>query len=168
MQRLTETSPVDPATGLAMIQFETNNPEGRLLDSAWPQITLTGKLQPVAWVPESAVVGRAGKTCGACGTKATPISRSKSRSDPVLMAGSRSSRAWRWAIKWWTQGAYLLLYRDLKQLMNSRTDPLGHARHSMARAPAVWACARRAPHPEGGFASLRQMPVDLFPNLKIT
>ncbi len=116
LRRLTQTPPVNPDTGLAVMQFEADNPEGRWLDGEWLRVGLTGTPQSVVWVPEAAVVGRAGKTW--CvrrqGNTYEPaevqIGPTIEGRIPVisgLMAGEQVV----------TQGAYLLLYRDLKQLM---------------------------------------------------
>lgn len=116
LRRLTQTPPVNPDTGLAMMQFEADNPEGRWLDGEWLRVGLAGTPQPVVWVPEAAVVGRAGKTW-CVRRQGNTYEPAEVRVGPTiegripvvsgLVAGEQVV----------TQGAYLLLYRDLKQLM---------------------------------------------------
>ncbi len=107
---------IDPATGLAVILFLADNPEGRLLADAWVAVTLTGKSRRVVWVPDSAVVGRAGKTwCVRREGKGyvsveVSVGRAARGRIPVLSGLRAGDRVV-------TQGAYLLLYRDLKKLM---------------------------------------------------
>jgi RND family efflux transporter MFP subunit len=107
---------IDPVTGLAVIQFSADNPGGRLLAEAWVSVMLAGKPRQVLWVPESAVVGRDGKTWCVRRQGKTYAAVEISVGQPVnsrspvlsgLRAGDRVV----------TQGAYLLLYRDLKKMM---------------------------------------------------
>ncbi len=107
---------IDPATGLAVIQFQADNPGGNLLADAWIPVTLADKPRQVLWVPESAVVGRAGKTwCVRRQGKTyvaveVAVGQAAHGRIPVLSGLRAGDRVV-------TQGAYLLLYRDLKKLM---------------------------------------------------
>ncbi len=107
---------IDPATGLAVILFLADNPKGRLLYDAWVTVTLAGRPQPVVWVPDSAVVGRAGKTwCVRREGKGydsveVSVGRAVNGRIPVLSGLHAGDRVV-------TRGAYLLLYSDLKKLM---------------------------------------------------
>lgn len=116
LKTLTEVPRVDPQTGLARLRFEAPNGDGQILSGQWLTVHLEEPPREVFWVPAIAVVGRAGKTY--C------IRREHGRFEPVrvtagpeqdgrvpvlqgLAAGDRVV----------TKGAYLLLYRDLNQLM---------------------------------------------------
>lgn len=107
---------IDPATGLAVILFQAYNPEGRIFTDDWVTVTLAGKTLRVIWVPDSAVVGRAGKTwCMRRQGKTyvaveVTVGRTAHGRIPVLSGLRAGDRVV-------TQGAYLLLYCDLKKLM---------------------------------------------------
>jgi biotin carboxyl carrier protein len=116
LETLTDVPEVDRQTGLVMLRFAAPNDAQRLLDGQWVTVHLEGPPREVLWVPAAAAVGRAGKTY--C------IRHRNDRFEPVevtvgpehdgripvlegLNAGDRVV----------TEGAYLLLYRDLNQLM---------------------------------------------------
>ncbi len=107
---------IDPATGLAVIRFRADNPGGRLLANSWVTVKFSGKPRQVLWIPESAVVGRAGKTwCVRREGKGyvsveVAVGQSSHGRIPVLSGLRAGDRVV-------TQGAYLLLYSDLKKMM---------------------------------------------------
>ena len=103
-------------TGLWRLRFVTDNPGLALRDGAWIEVQHLGTPRPVVWVPAQAVVARNGKTWCIVQTgdrfKAVEVkvgTAAKGRI-PVLSGLEAGSRVV-------TEGAYELLYRDLKELI---------------------------------------------------
>jgi RND family efflux transporter MFP subunit len=115
LKALTEIPEVDRQTGLVMLRFEAPN-DAQLLDGQWVTVHLEGPARSVVWVPAAAVVGRAGKTyCvrrenGRFVPVEVTVGAEQDGRIPVLEGLSAGDRVV-------TKGAYLLLYRDLNQLM---------------------------------------------------
>ncbi len=106
----------DDATGLWRLRFEAGNPGRVLRDGARIEVEHWGEARPVAWVPVSAVVARNEKTwCivqedGRFQPVEVQVGTATAERIPVLSGLKAGSRVV-------TQGAYELLYRDLKELI---------------------------------------------------
>ncbi len=108
----------DQDSGLWQIRFEAENPELSLRDNAWVEAQHKGEPQSVYWVPASAIVARNGKTwciVQAKDGKAGAVSVRAGSADgkgriPVLSGLKEGDLVV-------TQGAYELLYRDIKELI---------------------------------------------------
>jgi len=117
LQPVPGTPRYDPDSGLWLLRFVADNPGLTLRDRAWVEVEHKGAAQSVVWVPASAVVARNGQTwCivpadgstrvvkvqvgGAAVAGRIPLLTGLSQGDPVV-----------------TEGAYELLYRDLKDLI---------------------------------------------------
>ena len=108
---------LDPASGLWLLRFEADNPGYRLQDSAWVEVQHLGDPVPVAWLPASAVASRNGKTwvIVASGDHPKPIevrvgAKAADERIPVIEGLAPGTPVV-------TEGAYELLYRDLKDLI---------------------------------------------------
>ncbi len=111
------TARLDPASGLWLLDFETGQAEPGLQDGAWVEVWHRGPARPVVWVPASAVVARNGKTWvmvpGAKETRPVAVEVGPAAPDgriPVLEGLTPGTPVV-------TEGAYELLYRDLKDLI---------------------------------------------------
>jgi multidrug efflux pump subunit AcrA (membrane-fusion protein) len=118
---LSKAPSIDPPTGLVDLKFQADNPQGEFLDGEWVDVILEAKPLPVLWVPESAVVERDGKTycvrrhektyesvevkVGSATNGRLPVLSGLQAGDEVVV-----------------QNAYLLLYRDLKDIMKRAAD----------------------------------------------
>lgn len=106
----------DSSTGLWLLRFETDNPDLALRDGAWIEVEHRGASLPVVWVPTAAVVARDGKTwCivqEADRFRAVEVRVGTAAAEriPILSGLEAGSRVV-------TEGAYELLYRDLKELI---------------------------------------------------
>jgi len=106
----------DAATGLWRLRFETDNPGLALRDGAWIEVEHLGAARSVVWVPAQAVVARNGKTW--CIVQAgdrfraaeVQVGAAVEGRIPVLSGLEAGSRVV-------IEGAYELLYRDLKELI---------------------------------------------------
>jgi multidrug efflux pump subunit AcrA (membrane-fusion protein) len=110
------TPEVDPGTGLLRLRYIAENPSTQLLDGEWVNVTLLGPPRPVVWVPEAAVVARAGKSF--CVVAEGERYRSvEVTAGPVVdgrvpvLSGLHPGQT---VV---TRGAYELLHRDLNRLM---------------------------------------------------
>jgi len=107
---------MDPSSGLRLLRYRAANPAGHLRDGQWVQVMHRGTVRSVAWVPASAVAGRNGRDwCLVVkGGKPEPV--------PVRVGPQQDGRipvlegleAGQEVV---TEGAYELLYRDLKDLI---------------------------------------------------
>ena len=112
---------MDPATGLVILNFQADNPQGAFLDGEWVDVILEARPLSVLWVPQSAVVERDGKTY--C------IRRHDSHYEPVVVAVGAATHGRLPVLAGLQAGdrvvvenAYLLLYRDLKAIMKRAAD----------------------------------------------
>ncbi len=107
---------LDTDTGLWLLRFVADNPNYQLRDGAWLKVRLLGPSQAVVWVPKAAVVARDGKTY--CVRKQGDtfeavevlVGSQVDRRVPVLSGLDSGDQVA-------TEGAYELLYRDVKELM---------------------------------------------------
>lgn len=106
----------DANTGLWLLRYQADNPDRVLRDGAWIRVEHLGAPEPVVWVPATAVVARNGKTwcirkdgerfkpveveAGLAVAERIPIISGLAAGDTVV-----------------TEGAYELLYGDLKELI---------------------------------------------------
>ena len=106
----------DANTGLWLLRYQADNPDRVLRDGAWIEVEHVGAPEPVVWVPAAAVVARNGKTwcivqdgekfksvevaVGPAVAERIPVVSGLAAGDKVV-----------------TEGAYELLYRDLKDLI---------------------------------------------------
>lgn len=111
-----EPARFDAASGLWQRRFIADNVPARLQDGAWVQVVHQGPPQAVVWVPATAVVARDAKTwcmtLSAGHVKAQPV-RVGTAVDgrvPVLQGLSAGTAVV-------SEGAYELLYSDLKSLI---------------------------------------------------
>jgi len=118
---LSKEPSIDSATGLVNLKFQADNLQGEFLDGEWVDVILEEKPLSVLWVPESAVVERDGKTfcirrlekvyesvevkVGSVSNGRIPVISGLQADDKVVV-----------------QNAYLLLYRDLKDIMKRAAD----------------------------------------------
>lgn len=105
------------ASGLWLIRFEANNPGYLLREGNWIKVEHLAAPQPVVWLPAAAVVARDGKTWAiiqkASTYKAVEIKVGPAAADgriPVFKGVQPGTTVV-------TEGAYELLYRDLKELI---------------------------------------------------
>ena len=116
LKPLTEVPEIDRNTGLVKLRFAASNGPRRLLDGQWVSVHLQGAPRNVLWVPTAAVVGRGGKTW--CirhrndhfEPMEVKVGAEQDGRIPVLSGLNAGDRVV-------AQGAYLLLYRDLNQLL---------------------------------------------------
>lgn len=118
---LSKVPSIDAATGLVNLKFQADNPQGEFLDGQWVDVILDSNPLLVLWVPESAVVERNGRTycvrridktyesvevkVGSAANGRIPVLSGLQAGDKVVV-----------------QNAYLLLYRDLKDIMKRAAD----------------------------------------------
>ena len=116
LQPLDGAALYDAGTGLWLLRFKADNPGLVLRDGAWIEVSHTGAPKTVAWVPAAAVVARNRKTwCirqqvgrfKAVEVQAGPAVDGRT---PILAGIAVGDRVV-------TEGAYELLYRDLKTLI---------------------------------------------------
>jgi len=107
----------DPASGLWLLRFIANNPGYLLREGNWIKVKHLGVPQPVVWLPAAAVVTREGKTWAVIQKAATyhavEIKVGPTTKDgrvPVLKGIQPGETVV-------TEGAYELLYRDIKDLI---------------------------------------------------
>jgi len=106
----------DANTGLWLLRFEAGNPGRMLRTGAWVEVEHRGASEAVVWVPAAAVVARNGRTwcMVAEGTRfkavEVRVGTAEAGRIPVLSGIQAGARVV-------TQGAYELLYRDLKELI---------------------------------------------------
>lgn len=106
----------DPATGLWLLRFETDNPGLVLREGSWIEVAHLGAPVPVVWVPAAALVARNGRTWCIVQEderfKPVEVTAGTVTDDriPVLSGLKPGNRVV-------TEGAYELLYRDLKELI---------------------------------------------------
>jgi multidrug efflux pump subunit AcrA (membrane-fusion protein) len=116
LEALTDVPEVDRQTGLSMLRFAAPNDGQRLLAGQWVAVRREGPPQDIVWVPAAAAVGRAGKTyCirhrdDRIEAVEVTVGPEQDGRIPVLDGLKAGDRVV-------TEGAYLLLYRDLNQLM---------------------------------------------------
>lgn len=107
---------LDPASGLWLLRYITDNPGLHLQNGDWLRVNLSGPARTVVWVPESSVVARDGQTyCiqekdGKLKAVAVMVGTAEEGRIPVLSGLKANDRVV-------TEGAYELLYRDLNELM---------------------------------------------------
>lgn len=107
---------LDPASGLWLLLFITDNPGLHLQDGDWVRVNLSGPERTAIWLPESSVVARSGQTYCILERdgKLVPVAVTAGPAEkgriPVLSGLKEGDRVV-------TEGAYELLYRDLKDLM---------------------------------------------------
>lgn len=112
---------MDPSTGLVILNFQADNPHGAFLDGEWVDVILEAKPRSVLWVPHSAVVARDGKTyCirrhdGIYEPVPVRVGNATGGRFPVLAGLQAGDQV---VVK----NAYLLLYRDLKNIMKRAAD----------------------------------------------
>jgi len=107
----------DTSTGLWLLRFEAANPALARRDGAWVEVEHIGEAEPAVWVPAAAVVARNGKTW--C------VQQQGDRSEPVEVHVGAAAADGRIPVLSGlkagtpvvTEGAYELLYRDLKELV---------------------------------------------------
>ncbi len=109
---------IDPATGLSMLFFSADNPDNRLQDGEWLGVIHLQQARQVLWVPKSAVVSRNGQSWCLLkqnngDIKAVPVRVGQAQNNqiPVLKGLQKDQQVV-------TQGAYELLYHDLKSLIH--------------------------------------------------
>ena len=106
----------DADTGLWLVRYQAGNPDRVLRDGAWIEVEHVGAPQAVVWVPAAAVVARNGKTWCVVqdGDQFTPVEvevgPAVGERVPVVAGIKAGDRVV-------TDGAYELLYRDLKELI---------------------------------------------------
>ena len=106
----------DASTGLWLLRFTGNNPGLSLRDGSWLKVKHVAAPEAVVWVPTSAVVSRQRKAWCIVVHKqqiksvAITAGEAVAGRVPVLTGLKAGDRVV-------TQGAYELLYRDLKQLI---------------------------------------------------
>ncbi len=106
----------DAATGLWRLRFQSDNPGLVLREGAWIEVEHLGAARAVVWVPASAVVARNGKSwcivrkAGRFQPVEVRVGRAQGDRLPVLSGIAAGTEVV-------TQGAYELLYRDLKELI---------------------------------------------------
>lgn len=117
LRPLAGLSRLDPNTGLWLLRFEASNPGYRLQDHAWVEVQHLGNPLPVAWLPAAAVVSRNGKewVMVSDGKHPRPVEvqvgpAAEDGRIPVIKGIAAGTRVV-------TEGAYELLYRDLKDLI---------------------------------------------------
>lgn len=117
LKRLDTAPRYDATTSLWLLRFAAENPDGRLQDGQWVQVTHRAAPRAVVWVPAAAVVARNGKswcivaegaTTSPVAIRAGPVENGRIPVFEGLRAGQRVV----------TEGAYELLYRDLKDLVS--------------------------------------------------
>ncbi len=108
---------LDPDSGLWLLRFTADNPGYRLHDGAWVEVQHLGEPLPVAWLPAAAVVSRNGRhwvmVSSAGSFKPVEVQTGAAGSDgriPVTKGIGPGTTVV-------TEGAYELLYRDLKDLI---------------------------------------------------
>ncbi|MFQ5735771.1 MAG: efflux RND transporter periplasmic adaptor subunit [Thermodesulfobacteriota bacterium] len=107
---------LDPDSGLWLLLYITDNPGSNLQDGDWLRVDLSGPARTVVWVPGSSVVARNGKTyCireqdGRLEAVTVTAGPARQGRVPVLSGLKAGDRVV-------TEGAYELLYRDIKELM---------------------------------------------------
>lgn len=115
LQRLDGVPLYDADSGLWLRRYESKNPGALLRDGAWIEVQHRGVPQAVIWVPTAAVVARNGKSWCVIQkqhqfkTVEVRVGAASAGRIPVLSGLEAGARVV-------TQGAYELLYRDLKQL----------------------------------------------------
>ncbi len=116
LQPLDGAALYDAGTGLWLLRYRTDNPQQVLRDGAWIEVSHTGTPEAVVWVPAAAVVSRNGKTwcIVQTGDQFKPVEvRAGPAVDgriPVIEGIAAGDRVV-------IEGAYELLYRDLKDLI---------------------------------------------------
>lgn len=115
LKRLPGKPGIDIHNGMRKLMFKTDNPEILLRDGQWIQVVHRGPLQPVLWVPETAVVSRNNKTWCilAEGKKYSPrqveVGDASNGKVPVLSGLTPGQQVVR-------ENGYELLYRNVKEL----------------------------------------------------
>jgi len=117
LKRLTSPPRYDEETGLWLLRFVANNTDMLLRDGAWVEVQHRGLPQPVVWVPASAIAARNGKTWCMVVKNKRPhpvevqvgVTHDHTRI-PVLKGLQPGDKVV-------IEGAYELLYRDLKELI---------------------------------------------------
>ena len=107
----------DADSGLWLLRFEADNPGLLLREGAWVEVQHLGVSTPIVWVPAAAVVSR--------GRKTWCIVQDEGQFKPVeVRVGPASTdgripvlKGIKPGVRVVTEGAYELLYRDLKELI---------------------------------------------------
>jgi len=116
LKRLTGEPRYQAATGLWLLRFETANPDRSLRDGMWIRVRHLGTPRSVVWVPAAAVAARNGRTWCIVrrGDRLEPVQVQAGPGEngriPILSGLPAGERVV-------TEGAYELLYRDLKELI---------------------------------------------------
>ena len=116
LKPLDGTALYDANTGLWLLRYQAGNPHRLLRDGAWIGVEHVGAPQAVVWVPAAAVVSRNRKTwcIVRAGDQFKPVpvevGPAVNGRIPVLSGIAAGDRVV-------TEGAYELLYRDLKDLI---------------------------------------------------
>lgn len=113
---LTQVPGVDQSTGLVRLHFQMDHTDAELLDGEWRHVNVQGAAQQVLWVPAAAVVARTGKTY-CMRRQGKTYQRVEVKTGPTINARIPITSGLRAGDRVVTQNAYLLLYRDLNQLM---------------------------------------------------
>lgn len=118
---LSNVPSIDPTSGLVKLYFQADNPKGFFLDGEWLDVILQSDPIPVFWVPQSAVVERNGKTycirqkTHGFDTIEVNVGEPVDHRIPVISGLQQDDRVV-------VSNAYLLLYRDLKDIMKRAAD----------------------------------------------
>jgi len=118
---LSNVPSIDSASGLVKLYFQADNPQGLFLDGEWLDVILQSDPIPVFWVPQSAVVERNGKTycirqnTHGFDTIEVTVGDTVNHRTPVISGLHEGDRVV-------VSNAYLLLYRDLKDIMKRAAD----------------------------------------------
>lgn len=112
-----QTPAIDPATGLLTLFFTADNPDNHLHNGEWLEVNHLERKIPVLWVPRSAVVSRDSQSWCLLKQKngdiipvAVIVGQEQNNQFPVLKGLKENQQVV-------TQGAYELLYRDIKSLI---------------------------------------------------
>ncbi len=106
----------DAASGLWRLRFKTRNPDLSLRRGHWIEVEHLGPTRTVYWLPDSAVVSRNGRTwCvidrdGHTHSVEVVVGPARNGRTPILSGIAPDDRVV-------TDGAYELLYRDIKDLI---------------------------------------------------
>jgi len=117
LEHIDAVARLDPATGLVLVRFRADIPDGRQADGAIVKVTSVGAQVPVVWVPRQAVVARNALTwCliddGSGTPKPTQVTVGPAQHEqiPVLSGLQAGQRVL-------IHNAYEMLYRDLNELV---------------------------------------------------
>lgn len=117
LEHIDAVARLDPATGLVLVRFRANIPDGQQADGAIVKVTSVGAQVPAVWVPRQAVVARNGVIwCLIDDGSGTPkparvtVGPAQDERIPVLSGLEAGQRVL-------IHNAYEVLYRDLNELV---------------------------------------------------